>query len=155
MRRGTRDQAPGGALQPPIAPDRPGSYHVLLLESDPSLARDLRAHLEAGGLRVTWVADGPGGLCEALRARHDAVVLELALPGLTGLELCRRLRSWVGVPVLVLAARAGEGDRQRALRAGADAFLAKPASPHELLACLRTLARGARLLTLDPGRGSP
>jgi len=128
-------------MVPPRPPPLPNRFHVLLLEPDDGVAVALTAYLERNRLRVSRFADGRAGLAEALRGVHDVIALELALPGLPGMEVCQRVREWSQVPVLVHSGLAGEADRVRALEGGADDFLAKPASHRELLARLRALVR--------------
>ena len=122
---------------------------VLLVEDDRRLADLTREYLEGHGVAVTHVADGKRGLEEAARGRYDAVLLDLMLPGMDGLEVCRALRTRSDVPVLVLTARGEEADRVMGLETGADDYLAKPFSPRELLARIRAVVRRAK------GRAGP
>jgi len=126
---------------------------VLLVEDDTRLAALTREYLEGHGLAVVHVTDGRRGLDEALRARFDAVLLDLMLPGKDGLEICRELRARSDVPILVLTARGEEADRVLGLEMGADDYLAKPFSPRELLARIRAVTRRARGRT-GPSRES-
>jgi DNA-binding response OmpR family regulator len=89
-------------------------------------------------------ADGAAGLTEARRARFDVVLLDLMLPGRSGLEVCRELRSRSDVPILILTARGEEADRVLGLELGADDYLTKPFSPRELLARIQAQVRRAR-----------
>jgi DNA-binding response OmpR family regulator len=120
------------------------SLAVLLVEDDRKLADLTREYLSGHGLLVTHVADGRQGLEQALRGHFDAVLLDLMLPGLDGLSVCRELRSRSDVPILVLTARGEEADRVMGLEMGADDYLAKPFSPRELLARLRAVTRRAK-----------
>ncbi len=122
---------------------------VLLVEDDLRLAELTREYLQGHGVVVTHVADGRRGLDEALRGRFDAVLLDLMLPGMDGLEVCRALRARSDVPILVLTARGEEADRVMGLETGADDYVAKPFSPRELLARIRAVVRRAR------GRAGP
>ncbi len=137
---------------------------LLLVEDDPRLAALTKEYLESHGAVVTVAADGRTGLAEALAHRPDAVLLDLMLPELSGLEVCRALRARSDVPILVLTARGEEADRVMGLELGADDYLAKPFSPRELLARVRAVVRRARgqagpslqtvrvgRLTVDPG----
>jgi DNA-binding response OmpR family regulator len=117
---------------------------VLLVEDDRKLADLTREYLRGHGVEVTHVADGRAGLDEALRGRWDAVLLDLMLPGLDGLSVCRELRARSDVPILVLTARGEEADRVMGLELGADDYLPKPFSPRELLARLRAVTRRAK-----------
>jgi len=117
---------------------------ALLVEDDDRLARLTSEYLQGHGVVVTRVADGPGGLREALRHRYDVVLLDLMLPGMDGMDVCRELRRQSDVPVIVLTARGEEADRVLGLESGADDYLAKPFSPRELLARIHALLRRAR-----------
>jgi two-component system, OmpR family, response regulator len=117
---------------------------VLLVEDDRKLAELTREYLAGHGVEVTVVSDGRRGLEQALQGRWDAVLLDLMLPGLDGLSVCRELRSRSDVPILVLTARGEEADRVMGLELGADDYLAKPFGPRELLARLRAVTRRAK-----------
>jgi len=123
--------------------------NVLLVEDDRRLGGLTREYLEKHGLVVTWVHNGDAGLQTALRGRFDVVLLDLMLPGMDGLEVCRRLRQQSDVPVVMLTARDEEADRVMGLEIGADDYVAKPFSPRELLARVRAQTRRAR------GRAGP
>ncbi|MBZ5639763.1 MAG: response regulator, partial [Acidobacteriia bacterium] len=117
---------------------------ALLVEDDLRLARLTAEYLSGHGVAVTHVADGARGLEEARRRRYDVVLLDLMLPGLDGLSVCRQLRERSDVPILVLTARGEEADRVLGLELGADDYLAKPFSARELLARIRAAVRRAR-----------
>src|SRR5947209_4563586 len=126
---------------------------VLVVEDDHRISAFLdRALVEAGYL-VSLAPDGPTALAIAARAQPDVVILDLMLPGLDGLEVARRLRADGGVPILMLTARDGVGDRVRGLDAGADDYLVKPFALEELLARLRALLRGRALAVAETRRG--
>jgi two-component system OmpR family response regulator len=115
---------------------------VLVVEDEARMAGLLKRALQEEGHAVDVAADGPEGLWLATENPFEAIVLDVMLPGLDGVQLCRRLResgSWV--PVLMLTARDGVGDRVQGLDAGADDYLVKPFSLLELAARLRALAR--------------
>jgi two-component system OmpR family response regulator len=115
---------------------------VLVVEDEARMAGLLKRALQEEGHAVDVAADGPEGLWLATENAYQAIVLDVMLPGLDGVQLCRRLReSGSGVPVLMLTARDGIGDRVRGLDAGADDYLVKPFSLLELAARLRALAR--------------
>jgi two-component system OmpR family response regulator len=119
---------------------------ILVVEDDPKMAALLRRGLQEDGHAADVVAIGDDALWMARAVEYDAIVLDLLLPGLDGIEVCRRLRqSEVWSPVLILTARDGVEDRVAGLDAGADDYLPKPFSFAELLARLRALVR----------RGSP
>jgi DNA-binding response OmpR family regulator len=125
------------------------SLLALLVEDDARLAALTREYLGGHGVAVEVVSDGRRGLQEALRGRWDVVLLDLMLPSLGGLEVCRELRSRSDVPIIVLTARGEEADRVMGLELGADDYLAKPFSPRELLARIRAVTRRAK------GRAGP
>lgn len=139
---------------------------VLLAEDDPAIAEPLSRALRREGYEVTVVADGPSALDTAAQDRIDLLVLDLGLPGMDGLEVCRRLRATDRtLPVLMLTARTDEVDFVVGLDAGADDYVAKPFRLAELLARIRALLRrrapevlesggvrmdvGARVVTVD------
>jgi DNA-binding response OmpR family regulator len=125
------------------------TLRALLVEDDPRLAALTREYLGGHGVAVEVIADGRRGLAEAQRGGWDVVLLDLMLPGLPGLELCRELRARSDVPIIVLTARGEEADRVMGLELGADDYLAKPFSPRELLARIRAVTRRAK------GRAGP
>jgi DNA-binding response OmpR family regulator len=129
---------------------------VLIVEDDPDIALSLRYCLEReGGFRVTVAPDGERGLREA---RHDPphlVLLDLALPGLDGMEVCRALRTTpetANVPIIMLTARVEERNKIAGLERGADDYVTKPFSLRELLARVRALLRRSQGGTDDPPR---
>lgn len=117
---------------------------VLLVEDDATVAEVLVAYLERDGYHVRWEDDGARGLAAALEGTPDLVVLDLMLPSLDGLEVCRRLRATAPVPVIMLTARGDEEDRIVGLELGADDYLAKPVSPRELVARVKAVLRRSR-----------
>src|SRR6187551_1968399 len=115
---------------------------VLLAEDDQAISEPLARALRREGYEVEVCDDGPGALRSASGTPVDLVVLDLGLPGMDGLEVCRRLRNeGSGVPVLVLTARADEVDTVVGLDAGADDYVTKPFRLAELLARVRALLR--------------
>jgi len=116
--------------------------HLLVVEDDPDLARLTRMHLEDEGYQVAVESDGNEALEYARGHRLDLVVLDLMLPGMDGLELCRQLRSEPHyVPIIVVTARGTEFDRVLGLELGADDYLPKPVSFRELAARVRAIFR--------------
>jgi len=115
---------------------------VLVVDDDPPLRRMLARMLTAEGYEVTVAADGGAALAEAERAAPDVIVLDVAMPALDGLAVCRRLRSkGLPTPILMLTARDAVPDRVAGLEAGADDYLVKPFAVQELIARLRALTR--------------
>lgn len=117
---------------------------ILLIEDEAELAKLLRMHLEDQGYAVDVAADGLAGLEKALVNPPALLVLDLMLPGLDGLEVCKRIRAKdVQMPILMLTARAEETDKVLGLELGADDYLTKPFSIRELVARVRALLRRA------------
>jgi DNA-binding response OmpR family regulator len=117
---------------------------ILLIEDDPRLAAMLSQYLGEAGFSVTHAGAGAAGLALAARAAFDVLVLDLTLPDMDGLEVCRQLRAKSDLPVLMLTARGDAMDRVVGLELGADDYLGKPFEPRELLARLRALLRRGR-----------
>jgi DNA-binding response OmpR family regulator len=125
---------------------------LLIVEDDPTVAEVLTRFLRRDGYEVEVATDGISGLERASSGAHDLVVLDLMLPGLAGLEVCRRLRERAAVPVIMLTALGQEADRIAGLNMGADDYLAKPFSARELTARIRAVLRRANGL-LPPVAG--
>jgi two-component system, OmpR family, response regulator MtrA len=121
--------------------------HVLVADDDPRQAEVVRRYLAAEGHEVSVVHDGRAALAEARRRQPDLLVLDVMMPGLDGLHVCRTLRAESDVLVLMLTARAAEDDLLLGLELGADDYLTKPYSPRELMARIRTLLRRATRTT--------
>ena len=120
---------------------------ILIVEDETPLVTMLRYNLEKEGFRVAAAADGQEALLLLAEERPDLVLLDWMLPGVSGLELCRRIRrraEWRDLPVVMLTARAEEADRVRGLETGADDYLAKPFSLDELNARIRAVLRRSR-----------
>ncbi len=120
------------------------SETVLLVEDEPKVARLARDYLEKSGYRVLIAGDGESGLAMARREKPDLLVLDLMLPKLDGLDLCRVLRRESDLPIIMLTARSEEADRLIGLELGADDYITKPFSPRELVARVRALLRRAK-----------
>jgi two-component system KDP operon response regulator KdpE len=124
---------------------------VLVVDDEPQIRRALRVTLRANGYEVVEAADGETGLDLAATLPPDVVVLDLALPDVDGVEVCRRLREWSEVPVIVLSAVGDDDAKVSALDQGADDYVTKPFSTPELLARVRVaVRRGARTVGGDP-----
>ncbi len=120
------------------------AYRILLIEDDPRLAHMLRDYLESAGYRVAYAATGGQGLETMEREPIDALILDLMLPDMDGLDVCRRLRAKNETPILMLTARGDPTDRVLGLELGADDYLPKPFEPRELLARLKAILRRTR-----------
>lgn len=131
-----------------------GAKTVLVVEDEESLASTLSYNLRKNGFNVVSAADGVEGLAAARRLRPDVIVLDLMLPKMDGMELCRRVRSDSDVPIIMLTAKGEETDRVVGLEMGADDYLTKPFSMRELMARVRALLRrsGARPAAEDADR---
>lgn len=121
---------------------------MLVIDDDARLRRLVRVALSATGYKVAEADDGALGLQQAATHVFDAVLLDLGLPGIDGLEVLRRLRSFSEVPVLVVSAREDSAEKVRLLDAGADDYLTKPFDVEELLARLRAVLR--RVEPIEP-----
>ncbi|MDR9890594.1 response regulator transcription factor [Pseudenterobacter timonensis] len=115
---------------------------ILLVEDDSDIAALLRLNLEDEGYAITHVADGAQAIACLEERLWDAAILDLMLPGVDGLEICRRIRQQTRyLPVIIISARSSETDRITGLENGADDYLAKPFSVQELIARIRALFR--------------
>lgn len=109
--------------------------NILVVDDDPDIRELVRFKLEQMGHSVTTEKDGEGGLAAAIADVPDLVLLDVMMPKLTGIEVCRKLRdepSTVGVPIILITAKAQEADVERGFAAGADDYIIKPFSPREL-----------------------
>ncbi|PGV54238.1 DNA-binding response regulator [Bacillus cereus] len=115
--------------------------HILIIEDEESLADFLELELKYEGYKVDIQFDGRKGLDAALERNYDLILLDLMLPGLNGLEVCRRLRATKNTPIIMLTARDSIMDRVTGLDSGADDYLPKPFAIEELLARMRVIFR--------------
>ncbi len=136
----------GDPQSPPLPPDA----HVLLCDDDPELRRLLAGFLRDNGYRVTPIGDGREVARHVADSAFDLLILDLMLPGLNGLEICRQLRATSPIPILMLTAKGSETDHIVGLEMGADDYVAKPFSPPELLARIRALIRRSRMIPTEP-----
>ena len=127
-------------------PERP--VRVLVIDDEEEIRRALKSVLTVRKFDVTLAVDGSTGLDAAIDCSPDLVILDLSLPDMDGLEVCRELRNWLKAPILVLSVRGDDADKIAALDLGADDYLTKPFSAGELLARIRALLRRA-------GHGEP
>ena len=116
---------------------------ILIADDDPQMLRALRITLSARGYEVETAADGTEAVAAAERWKPDVVVVDLGMPGLTGIQVIESLRAWTQVPILVVSGRIESWDKVEALDAGADDYVTKPFSADELLARVRALSRRA------------
>jgi DNA-binding response OmpR family regulator len=118
--------------------------NVLVVDDDASIRQLLRLYLERDGHRVAEAADGAVALELATATRFDLVLLDVMLPGVDGLEVCRSLRDVGDTPIVLLTARSGDSDKVIGLDLGADDYIVKPFSPRELMARVRAQLRRHR-----------
>ncbi|MFP3881398.1 MAG: response regulator [Actinomycetota bacterium] len=121
------------------------AHHVLIIEDEPGLAESVRYALESEGFEVTVASSGFAGLDAARRSSPDLVLLDLMLPEMSGLDVCRQIRLSSDVPIIMLTAKDSEADKVTGLELGADDYMTKPFSIRELIARVRAhLRRSAR-----------
>lgn len=135
------DPVPAVAASRPVETASARPRRVLIVEDEPGLLRALQINLRARGYLVTTAVSGKKALTEAGRRPPDAVLLDLGLPDVDGVDVIRRLRGWSHAPVIVLSGRTGSGDKIDALDAGANDYVTKPFDMEELLARLRAALR--------------
>ena len=116
---------------------------VLVIDDEPEIGRAVRMGLTGANFAVEWVATGSEGMEKVAQWHPDVVLLDLSLPDMDGQEVCRELRAWTQVPIIVLSVRGGDVDKVTALESGADDYLTKPFSMGELLARVRVALRHA------------
>lgn len=126
---------------------------VLVIDDEPHIRSVIRTAVEADGASLIEAGTGEAGLQLARHRRPDVIVLDLGLPDVDGLDLCRTIRGWSAVPILVLSARHGENEKATLLDAGADDYLTKPFSTVELRARIRAQLRRARMEPIPGGDG--
>ena len=129
-------------------PERP--TRILVVDDEEQIRRALKSILSTRGYILEMATTGEEALLKAIDAPPDLVILDLALPDRSGIDVCRELRTWMSAPILVLSVRANESDKIEALDEGADDYLTKPFSAGELLARIRALLRRAAALTSPP-----
>jgi DNA-binding response OmpR family regulator len=120
---------------------------ILVIEDDAVVTETLTLYLEQAGFRVDAASTGTAGLALALRPgaeQPSLIILDLMIPGLTGHEVCRRLRAASTMPIIMLTARASENDRVAGLELGADDYVSKPFSPREVIARVQALLRRSK-----------
>ncbi|MGW2788193.1 response regulator transcription factor [Streptomyces populi] len=130
--------------EPVKAPGADRTARVLVVDDDPTVSEVVAGYLDRAGYLVDRADDGPTALVRAGEHRPDLVVLDLMLPGMDGLEVCRLLRGEGPVPVIMLTARGDEEDRILGLEVGADDYVTKPFSPRELVLRVESVLRRSR-----------
>jgi len=124
---------------------------ILVVDDEPKIVKLARDYLEQGSFRVATAEDGMTALAAARQDRPDLIVLDLTLPAMDGLDVCRALRRESDVPIIMLTARVEEADRLIGLELGADDYITKPFSPRELVARVRAVLRRVRGGVHQPG----
>ena len=115
--------------------------HILLVEDDPEIARLVCMFLESENFRVTHIDHGDDALDSIRRQQPDLLILDIMLPGMNGIDICRHARAFCSAPILMLTASDDDITEVSALNLGADDYLGKPVSPHKLLAHINSLFR--------------
>ena len=124
---------------------------ILVVDDEPKIVKQAQDYLQRGGYRVVTAGDGTTAMAVARYERPDLIVLDLNLPGLDGLDVCRALRRESDVPIIMLTARVEETDRLIGLELGADDYITKPFSPRELVARVRAVLRRVQGGVRTPG----
>lgn len=114
---------------------------ILIIEDEATITQLIRLYLEQANYQVSTASDGVAGLELHARERPDLVILDLMLPVMDGMEVCRRIRAWANTPILMLTARQSEEDRIAGLELGADDYLVKPFSPREVVSRVKAILR--------------
>jgi two-component system, OmpR family, KDP operon response regulator KdpE len=130
---------------------RSGGARVLVIDDEPEIGRAVRAGLSSAEFLVEWAATAERGMEQVAAWHPDVVILDLSLPDMDGLEVCRELRTWTQVPIIILSVRGGEADKIAALELGADDYLTKPFGMGELIVRVRVALRHAAHATGGAG----
>lgn len=115
--------------------------HILVIDDEQQILRALRTILSQQSYQITTIGTGEGGLALATAAQPDIIILDLGLPDISGVEVCKQLREWTDMPIIILSAHDSEAEKVAALDAGADDYLTKPFGVEELLARVRVALR--------------
>ena len=99
---------------------------ILVVDDDPSIRQFLQANLEARGYKVFAAADGEEAVRMAEKEKPDMLILDIVMPGMDGFTVCRKIREWSAVPIIMLSAREGENDKEKCVACGANDYLTKP-----------------------------
>ncbi len=130
-----------------------GKIRVLVIDDEASILRYLGATLRKRGFEVTTASDGEEGLKRAEEDNPSLVILDIVMPKMDGFEVCRRLREWTEVPIIMLSARGDEADKVKCLDLGADDYITKPFGTDELMARVKAVLRRSEFIT-EPGEQS-
>jgi len=122
---------------------KPGFARVLVIDDEPEIGTAVRMGLASGGFKVDWVATAQAGMDRIATWHPDVIILDLSLPDIDGIEVCKAIRGWSPVPIIVLSIRDQDRDKIAALENGADDYLTKPFSLPELQARVRVALRHA------------
>jgi two-component system KDP operon response regulator KdpE len=125
------------------SPENKPTLSVLVIDDEPQIQRLLTVALESNDYHVTTASDGKMGIAAAAQRRHDAIILDLGLPDMNGIEVLRKLREWTQTPVIILTVHDSETEKVESLDSGADDYVTKPFNTAELLARLRATVRRA------------
>jgi DNA-binding response OmpR family regulator len=124
---------------------------ILIVDDDPAIRKFIKANLEARDYEVVQASDGEEGLKLVELEMPDLILLDIMMPKVDGMEVCRRLREWTEIPIIILSAREGEMDKVKCLDCGADDYLTKPFSLRELMSRIRAVLRRSQTI-LTTGR---
>jgi len=130
------------------SPER--NIRVLVIDDEESIRRALKSILSLRNYDVSLSSSGEDGINAAIETNPEIVILDLSLPDMDGLDVCRELRTWMTAPILILSVRGNEGDKVTALDLGADDYLTKPFQAGELLARMRAILRRAESRVVQP-----
>jgi two-component system, OmpR family, KDP operon response regulator KdpE len=123
---------------------------IIVVDDDLAIIKFLRANLQAEGYEILVALDGEKGIQTIEKELPDLVILDITLPGMDGFEICRRLREWSQIPIIMLTARGEAEDKVRCLDLGADDYITKPFAANELLARVRAVLRRVQITDLAP-----
>jgi DNA-binding response OmpR family regulator len=127
---------------------------ILIIEDDPDITAIESDFLRIGGFDVEIAGDGESGLRRALSKEFDLILLDLMLPGMNGIEICKKIRDVIDIPIIMVTARAADTDKIRGLGLGADDYVCKPFSPPELVARVKANLAQYERLTSERGARS-
>ena len=118
---------------------------ILIADDDPAILKFIRVNLEARGYEVLLAADGEQAINIIKKEVPDLILLDIMMPKMDGFEVCRRIREWSQIPIIILSAREGEMDKVKCLDCGADDYVTKPFPLRELLARIKAVIRESKV----------